>query len=439
MVERTASLVGRWSPLLSDAVAAPTVNLQWLFWLRNIAIAGQTVAVAITVSALHLTLPVPAISLIIVSLLLINLLTWWRLRFPIKVTHGEFFAQLIVDVLALTGLLYLTGGATNPFTWFFLLPLTIAAALLPKPYIWGTAGLTVACYTLLMAAYVPFPYADLHPSGGFGLHVFGMWLGFVISAGIVAYFVVAMADNVRQHAQALASAREQALRDERVVALGTLAAGAAHELGTPLGTMALLAEELQDECTSKGLVEFHARLRLLQEQVNRCKEGLSVIAASAGETRAEAAHPLSVDLYLSELVGQLRRSRPDVQVHYEFHGSEPPPVILCERMLSQALLSILNNAADASPQAVELDGDWSSGRLVIQVADRGGGLSTAASATVLKAPITTKPGGLGLGLFLAQAAIKRLGGQVSLYDRAGGGTCTRVEVPLAALAARAIA
>lgn len=392
-------------------------------------------AVTIIVYALGLPLPVVEMSLVIGSLALLNVLTWWRLRLPINVSHVEFFAQLVADVAALTGLLYLTGGATNPFTWFFLLPLTIAAALLPRTYIWAMAALTVACYTLLMAAYVPFPYGDLHREGGFGLHVFGMWLGFVISAGIVAYFVVEMAETLRQQEQRLAAAREQVLRDERVVALGTLAAGAAHELGTPLGTMALLTEELEQEYSDRQFAELRSRLRLLREQIDRCKRALSVIAASAGQSRAEAAHPVSIEAYLRELVEQWRRLRPGVQVQYQLHGSDPSPVIVSERTLSQALLTILNNAADASPQSIELDGEWSAAQLTIQVADRGSGLSALASAAVLKAPITTKSDGLGLGLFLAQAAINRLGGQVSLRDRAGGGTQTRVVVPLAALSA----
>ncbi len=416
-------------------VAPLTANLEKLFWLRNVAIVCQAVAVAVTVYGLGLPLPVFALSLIIGSLALLNVLTWWRLRRPTAVGHAEFFAQLALDVAALYGLLYLTGGGTNPFTWFFLLPLTIAAALLPRAYIWAMAGLTVACYTLLMVAYVPFPYGDLHRDSGFGLHVFGMWFGFVICAAIVAYFVVEMAETLKQREQGLALARENALRDEKVVALGTLAAGAAHELGTPLGTMVLLTRELEQEYSGEAFAALHSQLRLLREQVDRCKQGLSVIAASAGEARAEAAHPVSVDVYLRELVQRWHHLRPGVQLRYQLHGSEPSPVIVSERTLSQALLSILNNAADASPDAVELDGQWTASQLVIQVTDRGSGLNDTASASVLREPITTKPEGLGLGLFLAHAAIHRLGGQVSLADRTSGGLRTRVVLPLADLMA----
>jgi two-component system sensor histidine kinase RegB len=436
---RTLALLPKkmFSLLARNPSAPATAHLEWLFWLRNVAIAGQTLAVAITVYGLHLPLPIMPIATIIGGLALLNALTWWRLGLSVAVSHGEFFAQLALDVAALTGLLYLTGGATNPFTWLFLLPLTIAAALSPKGYIWAMVGLTTACYTLLMVVYVPFPYGNLHREGGFGLHVFGMWLGFVISAGIVAYFVVGMAESLRQREQSLAAAREQAMRDERVIALGTLAAGTAHELGTPLGTMAVLAKELEQEYVGERFADLHAGLHILRTQVDRCKQALAVIAASAGEVRAEAAHPLSAETYLRDLVEQWRGLRPGVQVHYRLHGSVSAPVILCERTLSQALLSILNNAADASPQAVELDGQWDRMQLVIEVNDRGVGLSTTTLASVLKTPVSTKPDGLGLGLFLAHAAIGRLGGQVSLADRDGGGTNTRVVLPLARLLAGA--
>ena len=172
-----------------------------------------------------------------------------RLRRKLPVSSVEFFAQLMVDVFALTALLYFSGGSTNPFISLYLLPLTIAAAALPWAYTWVMAAITISCYTLLLFYYVPLPHDHEEHNSEFNLHVSGMWLAFVLSTVLIAWFVVKMGISIRERDKDLASAREQALRNEQLIALGTLAAGAAHELGTPLATMAIVSGELQDEYT----------------------------------------------------------------------------------------------------------------------------------------------------------------------------------------------
>ena len=160
---------------------------------------------------------------------------------------------------------------------------------------------------------------------GFEQHVFGMWFGFVLSAGLISYFVVGMANTLRERDRKLAEAREQALRDERLVALGTLAAGAAHELGTPLGTMAILTRELRDDYPITQFNDLHSKLSILRDQVDRCKEALSVISASTGEARAESGHPMAVDCYLREMIDQWSNQRPDVALEYRPQTAHPPP------------------------------------------------------------------------------------------------------------------
>jgi len=169
---------------------------------------------------------------------------------PRAVSNLELFAQLGADVAALSILLYYGGGSTNPFVSLYLLPLVIAAATLPGRYTWGMAALTAACYSLLMVYYIPLPHIHQHGDDAFNIHVLGMWLGFVISAVVVAYFVVQMAQAVRSRDEMLARVREEVLRNERIVALGTQAAGAAHEMGTPLSTMAVVIASCNTTWTS---------------------------------------------------------------------------------------------------------------------------------------------------------------------------------------------
>ena len=272
--------------------APSSSNLRRILVLRGFVIGGLVLAGLAAIQLLELPLPLPPLLSVIGLLTLVNLLTWWRLRQPWPVADGEFFAQLLVDVLAITVLLYYAGGSTNPLVSYYLVPLVIAAITLPAAYTWSMAALTAACYTLLMFNYYPLMPRDGNFSTAIYMHLTGMWLTFVLSAFLIAFFVVRMANAVKARDQALAGAREETLRNERIVALGTLAAGAAHELGTPLATMAVVTTELQQEYAGEpALVED---LRLLRQQVDNCKHILSDMLAAAGQGRAEdaAAQPL---------------------------------------------------------------------------------------------------------------------------------------------------
>ncbi len=418
---------------------AAVVNLRRLMWLRTIAIGGAAMAVATATLSYGISLPIAPVMAILAMLAGLNLWTWRRLVKPRAVSEREFFAQMLADVSGLTGILYFTGGAANPFAVFFLLPITIAAMVLPQRYTWAMAGVTAACYTFLMVMHVPFPELS-HRSGHtmFGLHVAGMWLGFVLIAGLIAYFVVGMGETLRQREQSLVTARENALRDERVVALGALAAGAAHELGTPLSTMAVVANELLNDCPQADFPELHEQLRTIQTQVHRCKDALSVVSASAGAIRAESAGVVSLSDYLNDIVAQLRASRRGVAVNVTISGTEPTPRVLAERTVTQAILNIINNAADASPDHVCVDAAWNRDEIIIEVRDSGEGINSQFLASKESLGHSTKKDGLGLGLFLSQAAIDRLGGSITLRNRAEGGAATTLRLPLSALQAGSV-
>ncbi|MDX1251212.1 MAG: HAMP domain-containing histidine kinase [Gammaproteobacteria bacterium] len=410
---------------LSSSSSSP--NLRRLVAFRGVVIAGQLLAVLIAVYGLDIPLPLFPLLTIVAVFAVLNVLTVARLKVASVVTDGELFGHLLLDVAALSALLYLTGGSSNPFVSLFLLSLTMTAVALPVLYTWAMAAITAVCYSVLMVFYLPLPHSH---GSDFNLHVLGMWFNFVLSAGLVAWFVVRMGNTVRERDRALAEAREKALRDEQLVALGTLAAGAAHELGTPLATMAVLTKELARECASQP--EATDKLRILRGQVDRCKGILTTMAASAGQVRAESGRGLALDVYLQDALDQWQAMRPGVVIAQQWTGSQPPPRIVAEQTLTQAILNILNNAADASPEQVEVQGEWDASELRLIICDRGAGLTPAIQAQAGKALFTTKePGqGLGMGLFLAHAAIGRFGGSVQLSNREGGGACTRLVLPL---------
>lgn len=392
-------------------------------------IAAQCMTFALAHWVLNMQLPWPEMVTVTVMLAVLNLATWIRLRRKWPVSSIEFFAQLLVDVFALSALLYFSGGSTNPFISLYLLPLTIAAAALPWAYTWVMAAVTISCYTLMLFYYLPLPHDHEEHNSEFNLHVSGMWLAFVLSTMLIAWFVVKMGISIRERDKDLALAREQALRNEQIIALGTLAAGAAHELGTPLATMAVVTGELQDEYKENR--EFQDNIRILRDQITQCKHTLTQLLADAGQARAEEGSGQAVDSFLRQVLDKWQLMRPSVQFTYRGSGVEPAPQILNTQLLSQSILNLLNNAADASLKHIEIEVSWNYQELHLQILDYGDGLTGEAVQRAGQPFFTSKASGqgFGIGLFLANANIERFGGRVRLTNRVGG-ACTQVTLPL---------
>jgi two-component system sensor histidine kinase RegB len=432
--------------------------------LRRIEVLTQAVVLLLAVGWLRIPLDVMAMSAIIALLAAINLGTRWRLARGGQVSENEVFAHLAIDAVVLGLLLYFAGGSANPFVSLFLLPPTLAAAMLPARHAWGMAGITLMAYTVLIFWKLPLPppqgdlaqfYALLarasgdtseHAahSAGFALHVLGMWLNFVISVGVVAFFLTRMSLALKDREHELAAAREGALRDEQILSLGTLAAGAAHQLGTPLGTMAILVRELQ--LNHGDNAELQEDLLLLREQIDRCKQTISQILASTGQSRDESLLSMGLDAYLHRLLDEWQIIRPHARLDVTLHGEQPAPRIAADRTLEQAILNLLDNAADAngtSHEALQFSAHWDAVTCRIEILDRGPGLHREAALRLGEAFFSTKtevgdrPGGLGIGLFLSNATIERFGGKVELRNRndSPGGACTRVTLPLIRLKA----
>ncbi|MGH8656050.1 MAG: ATP-binding protein [Gammaproteobacteria bacterium] len=408
--------------------------LHYLLWLRTLAVGTQLVAVFTTYQRLSIPFPILPVSLVIISLAAFTLCSWWYISAGHPVYERFFSAQLLADIVALTVLLFFTGGSANPFISLLLLPVTVAAATLMTNYRIAIAAAAAACYTALMVAHVPDPHW-MHQSQGFAVHMWGMWFGFLLSAGLVVYFVARMGSALREHDRALAQAREQALEAEQLIELGTLAAGTAHELGTPLSTIAVIAGELNREHAQN--VAFGPKLRLLREQVMRCKQILARLAARAGQTQADCGHRLPVKDYLEELVADWYTQRPNVKLLTRWEGDLAEPQIIADRTLTQAIVNILNNAADASVEAVELHASWTPEALQIQIHDRGKGIPGGLVERVGSAFVSTKgpDKGMGLGLYLARSTLNRLGGTVQLTPRPDRGVTASIVLPLAPLRA----
>ncbi len=408
--------------------------LRQLYLLRNILIVFILLMIALAVYGLDIRLPILPLTVILLIMAVTNLLTRWLIRSGQTISDRQLFIQLLIEIIAFTLILYFTGGATNPFTFLYLIPLAIAATVIPGRPTWILTGLTFLLYSLLLKFYQPLGYHMQPHQGGlrdsaFSTHVIGMWFGFLLAATLVTLFVTWLSRELKRRDHAIEQAKRREIRDQQLVALGTLAAGAAHELGTPLGSMALIVGDL----TEGFDVTEHPRLfedqRLLREQIRRCKQILSMLSDRAGETRADAGSIRPAGETLRGIIERWRRQRPRAKTRVDLRISEQARM-LYDKPLEQALFNLLNNAADAGDEDLRIrahdDGEW----LHIDIDDSGPGLSEKQIAMAGETFFSSKPDGMGIGLFLAITTLRRSGGDIHFETTPGQGATTRLRLPL---------
>jgi len=367
------------------------------------------------------SIPVFTILLVIA---LVNILILLRLRSSKPVSEKEFFANLLLDVVFLTLILYFTGGSTNPLVSYYLIPLIISAAILRPVHTWFIAFLSITFYTLLLFYYQPMALFNMTGHHAMSnAHFLGMWVNFGLSALLIAWFVVRMAAALKQQAQAIAHNREAGLRDEQIISVASIAAATAHEMRTPLATMAVTVDEIDSECP-----QLSDEMAVLTQQIARCDEVLrNLVSTTTEDSRMNVTE---VGELLENLLEKWRLARPEVKLQATIPAHESQLAIRCDQSLQHALMNLLNNAADASPEFVSLQVSSTPGLLHIVIEDHGPGIPAEIAGRLGKTSISRKQGGLGLGVLLGQASIERLGGEVKLIDRQKPGTRIEIRLPL---------
>ena len=413
-------------------LSASRQNLWRLTLIRLLVLAAQSVALGFAYLSDLLPLPWLPLAVTLLVSLGICLLTALRLRGSWPVTELEYAVQLGCDLVIHSVLLYFSGGSTNPFVSYYLVPLTIAAATLPWVYSMLLSGLALTGYTALLIWYHPLHLSGLHQEATLiSLHLFGMWLNFALSAAFITFFVVKMAATLRLQDQLRSQRHEESLRDQQLLAVATQAAGAAHELGTPLSTISVLLKELRREHARDSALQDD--LALLQEQVKLCKDTLQQLVRAAEADRRQSVVEQSAIDWLESSLNRWHLMRPEASYRYHVVGMGTSPVIKPPADLTQALLNMLNNAADACPDKLDVQLDWDDQWLVLAIRDHGAGVPLAIAEQIGRPFFTTKGKGrgFGLGLFLTQASVARAGGTVKLYSLEQGGTLTEMKLPRA--------
>ncbi|HLV66570.1 MAG TPA: HAMP domain-containing sensor histidine kinase [Polyangiaceae bacterium] len=415
------------------------LGLSWLLKVRWGAVAGQLLALAFVRFVLELDLPYLPLLGFVAFTAASNAALTFRGR-PVA-DRWTLPVVLAVDVIVLTLMLATSGGASNPFTVFFLVHVALAALLLEARLAWAIVSLTTVAFATLffLPATVPAndPTHHHHDHAAWSAHLVGMWVAYVLAAGFVAHFVGRVSRAIRERDRRLAEVAHLAAQNERLATLSSFSANAAHELGSPLATIGLASKELaialRREAPDSALT---ADAELVCREVARCREILAALSARAGESVGEMPVRTTPGGIVEEL---LRRTAPKlaahVRVRYVDAASEHAAIVAPKKTIAQLLHNLIRNAFDAHEEAevdtpVELYVEAGE-QLRFLVRDRGKGLSPEVRAKIGEPFVTTKAGrgGLGLGVYLARAYAERTGGALTFRARAEGGT--EVELCLA--------
>ena len=408
-------------------------NMQQLIQLRWSAVVGQVATILIVHYGFGIRLPLERMLAVLACLAAFNVISLIYWRSDREVHNGELFIALLVDVCTLTLQLYYSGGATNPFSFLYLLQVTLGAVLLRPWSIWAMVAITSACFAGLTMFYEPLA---LPPDRGVGLpwsYIQGMLICFAMNAGLIVVFITRISANLRARDSRLADLRQRAAEEEHIVRMGLLASGAAHELGTPLATLSVILGDW------RRMPEFTANPELLQEvgemqtQLQRCKSIVSGILLSAGEARGESSEKTTIGAFLRDLVDEWRATRPVVSFAYANRFGDDLPMV-SDSALKQMICNVLDNALEASPRWTRLDVERSGDNLMLTVIDAGPGFAPGMLEEFGK-PYQSSKGrtGSGLGLFLVVNVARTLGGRVSAVNRPDGGASVTLILPLAAI------
>ncbi len=390
------------------------------------ALAIQIVSISTASQALDVQLPLGPMSVLVAVGLVSN--AWLAYR---KDRAGHLGGFLVLDVALLTGLLFLSGGSTNPFSVFYVVYIAMSAVMLTPRWTWAIAGLSVVSFAALFAVGAPGPHGghDAH-ANGFQTHLYGMFVAFVLAVVLITYFVSQLSLELRKRERALAEAEERTHRWGKLASIATLAAGAAHELGTPLGTIAVAAKEIERRARSLDVGDAIVQdAELIREELDRCRAVLDRMSAAGGQHVGETLRSVPVEDLFAEVRSRLSPSQAS---RWETR-SDVTAIEVPKEAFVQMIENVARNGFDACERGrVSLEVSRRvSGTVELRFVDEGCGMSETERQRATDPFFTTKNAEdrMGLGLFLARTLLDSLGGTLVIDSETGRGTTVRMTLP----------
>jgi len=409
-MDSQGSRLSRISPHTSGRLRRSTlINLRWT------AIIGQVLAFMIVTWGLGFDLPIwVGFSVISLSVIL-NIALTFSLPLDRRVSDMEAVLQLGYDIIHLSALLWLTGGMVNPFALLYLAPVVTAATTLNRSVFTSLSVLTIFASLLLLFYHRPLPW---NPAGAFDLpeiYTFGGWMALMVGVGFSSLYTWGAALETRRMSEALASTQAVLAHEQKLSALGSLAAAAAHELGTPLATIQITAKEMQREIAKDSPLAEDAAL--LRSQAERCRDILHQLSVR-GDEQDPVHAALSIEDVIHEASAPFFDVADPITLNIAFKGEQPAPRLARQAELIFGLKNFIENAADFAKSRVELETSWDRERITIIISDDGPGFDARIRDRLGEPYVSirqneNRAGGLGLGVFIAKTLIERTGGTVS--------------------------
>ena len=395
-------------------------NMLQLVQLRWLAVAGQLATILLTRYLFDIRLPIGPMLGVLAGLALLNVLSILRLGAGRPVTNLELLAALLMDVTALSGQLYLSGGATNPFVSLFLLQVVLGSVLLDRWSSWALVAATSAAFAVLTVFHQPITLPAMFDRSLFALHVQGMWVCFALVAVLLVMFVTRINSNLRAQDARLIGIQRQAVEEEHIVRIGMLASGAAHELGTPIASLSVILGDWRRLEAIAREPDLARDVAEMQAEVQRCKAIVTSILLASGDPRGEASVATSVRELFNEIVVDWIAARGFHGLHYEDKFGDDVE-IASDVVLHQAVFNLLDNAAEVSPARIDMRLTRADADLVLVVQDAGTGFPADQLANLGQPYNSSKAAfGHGLGLFLVGNVARKLGGTLSARNTASG-------------------
>lgn len=411
-------------------------GLQRLLLLRSFVAASGLVGFLLFQALSSLQGPVTFIVSIVLAIFASVIFGVWRLRTTSVISNAEVFGHLLFDVFFLILLLINTGGASNPLISYLLVLLAVTATLLPKTYVNSFAISGIAIYTFFIFLDLQVDHQQEMDTAGqemsFQLHLVGMWVIFVVSAILISVFITRMASTIKVREATLAKARENEIRNEQLVAIGTLAAGTAHALGTPLSTMAVLLTELdRSDVNDLNIHEVKDDISLLKQQVTRCKNSLAELTRYYNKDSSESNLPVLLSVFSAEIKDYIINIHPTSEIDFDIACASNIK-IASDLSLKHAIINIIENSIKAANKQVLVKFSTSkaiSGQLEIAISDDGPGIPSEVLEKVGEPFISMRKESMGIGIFLANAAVQKLNGTIELFNLKQGGAKTLIKLP----------
>ena len=416
----------------------------WLLHLRWFAVTGQLITILATGLFVDVSLPYGPLVAFVGFTGVTNLFyAFWLHRAAGQESayvdesdshHRVALTLMLLDLITLTGMLYLSGGAYNPFSFFYFVNLAVGGVTIRRPQAWALTLFAIAGYTLLLHFFIDVEGITPDSDSGTELRTGGLMFAFATCSSVVTYYVTRTSGELKRRESQLLRAQAERAASQRLEGLTTLAAGAAHELATPLSTIDVIVRELSrhlEDCEKPESVDTD--LNLIDGQLEMCRQILARMRSAAGDAMAHRWDETTVgDLIDATLEGVRDPHRVDVTDNTE--QVENQKLWVPQEAVAQAVRNLIHNGLDASGTEgrVRLESKLLDERVQLIVVDSGQGMTNEVMNRASDPFFTTKePGrGIGLGLFLTQNVISQLGGQLDFLSTPGHGTQAVVTLPL---------